>query len=86
MKTMGEFGKDKIYQLLDESKRVCKKMRGYYFCNESALQYYLSWATENNCNFNIIVLSKRTTANLQFCSKKIAVTLSSRYATAIIIR
>ena len=58
MKTMGEFGKDKIYKLLDESKRVCKKMRGYYFCNESALQYYLSWATENNCNFNIIVLSK----------------------------
>lgn len=59
MKTMGEFGKDKIYQLLDESKRVCKKMKGYYFCNESALQYYLSWATENKCNFNIIVLSKQ---------------------------
>lgn len=59
MKTMGEFGKDKIYNLLDESKRICKVMKGYYFCNETALQYYLTWATENNCNFNIIVLEKQ---------------------------
>ena len=58
MKEMGQFGKNEIYKLLDESKRICKKMKGYYFCNETALQYYLTWATENNCNFNIIVLNK----------------------------
>lgn len=60
-KTMGEMGnfdKPKIYKLLDESKRVCKVMRGYYFCNETALQYYLSWATENKCKYNIITLEK----------------------------
>lgn len=58
MAEMGNFDKPQIYRLLNESKRVCKKMRGYYFCNETALQYYLSWATENNCKYNIITLEK----------------------------
>ena len=59
MDKMGAFDKDKIYALLDESKRVLKVMRGYYFCNETALQYYLSWATEHNCKYNVIVLEKQ---------------------------
>ena len=58
MGDMASFDKDKIYKLLNESKRLCKIMRGYYFCNETALSYYLQWANENNCKYNIIVLEK----------------------------
>lgn len=58
MSEMGDFGKDQIYQLLDESERLLKIMRAYYFCNETALQYYMSWATEHNYKYNIIVLEK----------------------------
>lgn len=58
MGEMADFDKDKIYRLLDESKRVLKVMRGYYFCNETALQYYLSWATDNGYKYNILVLKK----------------------------
>lgn len=58
MSEMGNFDKPQIYELLNECKRVCKIMRGYYFCNETALQYYLSWATENNFKYNIITLEK----------------------------
>lgn len=59
MGEMADFGKDRIYQLLDENSRILKIMRGYYFCNETALQYYLSWATEHNCKYNILVLEKQ---------------------------
>ena len=58
MSDMSMFDKDQIYQLLDESNRVLKIMRGYYFCNETALQYYMSWATEHNYKYSIIVLEK----------------------------
>lgn len=58
IKEMGDFDKPQIYELLNECKRVCKIMRGYFFCNETALQYYLSWATENNFKYNIITLEK----------------------------
>ena len=58
MGEMRDFDKPKIYKLLDESNRMLKIMRGYYFCNETALQYYMSWATEHNYKYNIIVLEK----------------------------
>ena len=58
MQEMGDFDKPQIYALLNEVKRICKVMRGYFFCNETALQYYLSWATENKCKYNIITLEK----------------------------
>jgi len=58
MGEMSDFDKPKIYKLLDESNRVLKIMRGYYFCNETALQYYLSWATEHKYKYSIIVLEK----------------------------
>lgn len=58
MGEMSRFDKDQIYQLLDESERLLKIMRAYYFCNETALQYYMSWATEHNYKYNIIVLEK----------------------------
>ena len=58
MGDMSRFDKDQIYALLNESERVLKVMRGYYFCNETALQYYLSWATEHKYKYNIIVLEK----------------------------
>ncbi|MBO4543994.1 MAG: hypothetical protein J5725_12540 [Bacteroidales bacterium] len=58
MGEMADFGEDKICQLLDESERVLKIMRGYYFCNETALQYYMSWATSHNYKYNVIVLEK----------------------------
>ena len=58
MNDMWDFDKPKIYKLLDESERMLKIMRGYYFCNETALQYYLSWATEHNYKYNIIALEK----------------------------
>ena len=59
MGDMASFDKDKIYKLLNESKRLCKKMHGYYFCNETALSYYLEWANDNNYKYNIIVLEKQ---------------------------
>lgn len=58
MGEMADFGEDKICRLLDESERVLKVMRGYYFCNETALQYYMYWATSHNYKYNIIVLEK----------------------------
>ena len=58
MGEMADFGEDKICRLLDESERVLKVMRGYYFCNETALQYYMSWATSHNYKYNVIVLEK----------------------------
>ena len=58
MSEMSAFDKPQIYALLNECKRICKIMRGYFFCNETALQYYLSWATENNFKYNIITLTK----------------------------
>lgn len=58
MGEMADFGKDKIYRLLDESARVLKVMKAYYCCNETALQYYMTWATDHNYKYNIIVLEK----------------------------
>lgn len=58
MGEMSRFDKAQIFQLLNESKRVLKIMRAYYFCNGTALQYYLSWATEHNYKYDIIVLEK----------------------------
>lgn len=58
MAEMSEFGYDQLDKLLNESRRIMKKMNFYAFCNDSLLAYYLYWATINKYKYNILVWEK----------------------------
>ena len=58
MKNMSSFGEEQIYCLLDEFKRIMKKMNCYIFCNDSQLLYYLLWAKNNKKKTTILIWEK----------------------------
>ena len=58
MKNMSSFGENEIYSLLDEFKRIMKKMNCYIFCNDSQLLYYLLWAKQNKKKTTVLIWEK----------------------------
>lgn len=58
MKDMSSFDKNSIYKLLDEFKRVMKKMNCYIFSNDTLIPYYLNWALENKKKYTILTWEK----------------------------
>lgn len=58
MKNMSNFGEKEITKLLDEFKRIMKKMNCYIFCNDTLIPYYLNWAMDNNKKWTILVWEK----------------------------
>ena len=54
---MIDFGKDKIYYLLDNTKRLFKNKsyNGYFFCSKLQIPYYLNWCLDNKYNFDLLI-------------------------------
>lgn len=55
---MSAFTKEVCWEMLDEVKRVMKKMNGFFFCNDSLIPHYLNWALENKFKYTIITWNK----------------------------
>lgn len=58
MKDMSSFGERNIEELLNEFKRIMKKMNCYIFCNDTLIPYYLNWALKNKKKFTILTWEK----------------------------
>jgi len=58
MKYMSDFNGDMVYKLLNEFKRIMKKMNAYIFCNDTLIPYYTIWAENNNYMFSILIWEK----------------------------
>lgn len=58
MKDMSCFGEIEVNKLLDEYKRIMKKMNCYIFCNDTLIPYYLNWALKNKKKFTILTWEK----------------------------
>lgn len=61
MKNMSSFGKKEVCFLLDECKRLMKKMNCYIFCNDTIIPYYLNWALKNKKKWTILTWEKPLT-------------------------
>ena len=55
------FGREDIYQWLNMTTRLMKKMNAYIFCSEVQVPIYAEWAEENACKFSILVWEKPLT-------------------------
>ena len=75
MKEMSDFTEQDVYSLLDEYKRIMKKMNCFIFSNDSLVPFYTMWAYKNNKKFNILTWEKplsilnrnRYSMNLEYC-------------------
>lgn len=55
---LSSFGEKEINSLLNECKRVCKKMNCYFFCSEDQIRLYANWASSNDYHFSLMVWEK----------------------------
>lgn len=55
---MSNFTKEICYNVLNEIKRISKKMNAYFFCNDSLIPHYLNWALENKFKYTILTWNK----------------------------
>jgi len=75
MKEMSDFTEQDVYKLLDEYKRIMKKMNCFIFSNDSLVPFYTMWAYKNKKKFNILTWEKplsilnrnRFSMNLEYC-------------------
>lgn len=58
MKDMSSFGEQEIYLMLNEFKRIMKKVNCYIFCNDTLIPYYTKWALDNKKKFTILTWEK----------------------------
>lgn len=58
VKNMSDFGKDEIYLFLDTVKPKLKEVNMYIFSSKLQVPYYLDWALENKCQFDILIWDK----------------------------
>jgi DNA modification methylase len=58
MKDMSSFGENEVNILLDEYKRIMKRLNCYIFTNDTLIPYYLNWALKNNKKFTILTWEK----------------------------
>lgn len=58
MSNMSDFDGDSVESLLNEIKRVQKKMNAYIFCNDTLLPYYGMWAERNKKHFSVLIWEK----------------------------
>ena len=55
---MSDFNKEKIYNFLDTVKSKMKEINMYIFSSKLQVPYYLNWALENKCQFDILIWDK----------------------------
>lgn len=75
MEKMSSFGKNEVYKLLDEYKRIMNKINCFIFCNDTLIPYYTMWAVKNKKKFTILTWEKplsilnrnRFSQNLEYC-------------------
>ena len=58
MKNMSSFTEGDIYVMLGEMKRFMTKMNCFFFCNDTLIPFYTSWANENRKKFTVLVWQK----------------------------
>ena len=75
MEEMSSFGKNEVYNLLDNYKRIMLKMNCFIFCNDSLIPFYTMWAVNNKKKFTLLTWEKplsilnrnRFSQNLEYC-------------------
>ena len=55
---MSDFDKVHIYTFLNTVKTKVKEMNAYIFSSKLQVPYYLNWALENKCQFDILIWDK----------------------------
>ena len=58
MQKMSDFDGDEVEIMMEQVKRVMKKMNAYIFCNDTLLAYYGMWAEKNNYHFSVLIWEK----------------------------
>jgi len=58
MNEMSSFGENEVNILLDNFKRIMKKMNCFIFCNDTLIPFYTMWAVNNNKKFTILTWEK----------------------------
>lgn len=58
MQDMSSFGEKEIHLMLDEFKRVTKKMHCFIFCNDTQLVYYMDWCLKNKKKWIVLTWEK----------------------------
>ena len=58
MQKMSDFDGGEVKIMMNQVKRVMKKMNAYIFCNDTLLPYYGMWAEENNYHFSVLIWEK----------------------------
>ncbi len=57
---MSDFGKDSIYDFLDNVKSKMKKVNMYVFCSKLQVVHYLNWAVDHKYQYDILFWYKNT--------------------------
>jgi len=58
LKNLSNFSPELCIKMLDEVKRLMKKMSGYFFCNDRLIGTYCKWAEDNKYLVNILTWNK----------------------------
>tara|TARA_R100001163_G_scaffold52523_1_gene39874 strand:- start:1072 stop:1809 length:738 start_codon:yes stop_codon:yes gene_type:complete len=58
MNEMSSFGENEVNILLNNFKRIMKKMNCFIFCNDTLIPYYTMWAVKNNKKFTVLTWEK----------------------------
>ena len=58
LKNLSNFSPGLCVSMLDEIKRLMKKMSGYFFCNDRLIGTYCKWAEDNKYLINMLTWNK----------------------------
>ena len=58
MNEMSSFGENEVNFLLDNFKRIMKKMNCFIFCNDTLIPYYTMWSVNNKKKFTVLTWEK----------------------------